>query len=115
MFNQETNSLFVRLMPIHSTGQPYKLSLNRNISDTLLRKAAQLVNDIENINKHNDTATSLLTAAQTQQEKTIKTAIDSILDIRKSLGITIPAGSTDGVKTLQQYLEKRGTILNVKS
>lgn len=100
---------------------PYKISLDRTNSENLVRKAAQLVADLETLRgQKGRTLNDLLSSgsaatAQTRQKEQIQTAIDSILKIRQSLGITKPAGLTDSLDKLREYADGRGNLLNVKS
>lgn len=119
---EKTTSYSGRIPLVQSTlfsGVPYKISLNRTNSENLLRKSAQLVADLETLHGSktrslNDLLTSGSHAtAQNQQKEQIKLAIDSILKIRQSLGITKPAGLSDGLDKLREYADQRGSLLNV--
>lgn len=101
----------------------HKAAQNQIISDNIMRKSLQLSSELEILRQRDATkntgssllSTTSLFANNASEDAQIKSAIDSILKIRQSLGITKPAGKTDGLDTLSSMAQSRGNLLSIKS
>jgi len=102
------------LFPVISTS--YKDVQNFLVGENLVRKSAQLVQDLELIKQResNPEAFAQLTEVSTTSEafdKRIEKSIEEIIDIRTSLGISKPAGK-DPISLEDLLSPDKGTLIN---
>ncbi len=98
-------------------GVSYRTFQNYSIGQNLISKAEQLVNDLESLKsapKTTDTLTDLFKTdtqkAQAKLDELIKGSIEEITQLRKSLGITNPAGQNKPLDDLFKTI--KGSVFN---
>lgn len=97
-------------------GVSYRTFQNYSIGQNLISKAAQLVTDLESLKsapKTNDLTDLFKTDTQKAQAKLdelIKGSIEEITQLRKSLGITTPAGQNKPLDDLFKTI--KGSVFN---
>lgn len=99
-----------------ATGARFKDVQNFLVGENLVRKSAQLAQDLELIKQReaNPEAFAQLTEVSTTSEafdKRIEKSIEEIIDIRTSLGITQPAGK-DPISPEDLLSPDKGTLIN---
>lgn len=107
-------------------GSPYSLSnkalQNRRINENILRKAAQLVSDLEHARSTPTTLGNLQSPKNSSgltpvayHEAQLQSSIDAILSLRQRLGIETPAFSLGRQEVLEKLLgDTNGQLFDKK-
>ncbi len=95
-------------------GASYKTIQNYSLGQNLVSKSAQLVHDLERINATSEhpllDVNTNLNFAEEKLDELIAGSIKEIIELRKSLGITTPAGQNKPLDAL--FKSVKGSVFN---